>query len=210
MLKILSKLFIFIIFLKFSPLYSPGSNSYLVDTLIFVWRINSLKAFLKPFAIIPPDKSILLLLKLSLFVSSIIPSLNNNTPNTFGDSISTPKKTVNGEDLHVALLDKTYTNTSPYLGLGANPAYSYGAGQPTSVYPTINPSPVARDTPNFQDMNGSIFYFCAEIQSLTICCKTAPLAFTKSGTFKNVGIKANPIWSSGCHWTIEPPNPNQP
>lgn len=84
-----------------------------------------------------------------------VPSLNNNTPNTFGDSISTPKKTVNGEDLHVALLDKTYTNTSPYLGLGANPAYSYGAGQPTSVYPTINPSPVARDTPNFQDMNGA-------------------------------------------------------
>ena len=84
-----------------------------------------------------------------------VPSLNNNTPNTFGDSISSPKKTVNGEDLHVALLQNEYTNTSPYLGLGANPAYSYGAGQPTSVYPTLNPSPVTRDTPNFQDMNGA-------------------------------------------------------
>ena len=84
-----------------------------------------------------------------------VPSLNNNTPATFGDSMSTPKKTVNGDDLHVALLTQTYTNTSPYLGLGANPAYSYGAGQPTSVYPTLNNSPVARDTPNFQDMNGA-------------------------------------------------------
>ena len=84
-----------------------------------------------------------------------VPSLNNNTPATFGDSMSTPKKTVNGEDLHVALLTQTYTNTSPYLGLGANPAYAYGAGQPTSVYPTLNNSPVTRDTPNFQDMNGA-------------------------------------------------------
>ena len=38
-----------------------------------------------------------------------------------------------------------------------------------------------------------IFYSCAEVQSLTICCKTAPLLFSKSGKFKNIGIEANPI-----------------
>lgn len=76
-----------------------------------------------------------------------VPSLNNSTPFTFGDSISSPKKTVGGEDLHIALLNSTYTNTTPYLGLGANPNYSYGAGQPGStVYPNINPGELDLNT----------------------------------------------------------------
>jgi len=83
-----------------------------------------------------------------------VPSLNNNTPATFGDSMSTPKKTIGGKDLHEHLLTQMYTNTSPYLGQGGNPSYAYGAGQPTSLYPNIMPSPVPRDQPNFQDING--------------------------------------------------------
>ena len=60
------------------------------------------------------------------------------------------KKTINGVDLHVALLQNSYTSTNTSANYNGT---NYAAGQPTSVYPTINPSPVTRDQDNFQDLN---------------------------------------------------------
>ena len=67
----------------------------------------------------------------------------------FGDALG-KGKTVGGEDLHVALLQNQYTSTNTSANYNGT---SYGAGQPTSTYPTLNPSPVTRATPNFQDVN---------------------------------------------------------
>ena len=80
-----------------------------------------------------------------------VPSPNNaaNGNGMFGDALG-QGKTVGGEDLHVAMLQNNYTSTNPNSNFNGT---SYGAGQPTSTYPTLNPSPVTRDTPNFQDLN---------------------------------------------------------
>ena len=80
-----------------------------------------------------------------------VPSPNNasNGNGIFGDALG-QGKTVGGEDLHVAMLQNNYTSTNPNANFNGT---SYGAGQPTSVYPTLNPSPVTRDTANFQDLN---------------------------------------------------------
>jgi|TARA_B110000908_G_scaffold168141_1_gene222444 hypothetical protein len=80
-----------------------------------------------------------------------VPSPNNaqNGNGVFGDALG-QGKTVGGEDLHVAMLQNNYTSTNTSANFNGT---SYGAGQPTSTYPTIKASPVQRDTPNFQDLN---------------------------------------------------------
>tara|TARA_B100000287_G_scaffold70727_1_gene62170 strand:- start:2353 stop:3207 length:855 start_codon:yes stop_codon:yes gene_type:complete len=74
-------------------------------------------------------------------------SLNNSQYGNgiFGDALN-QGKTVNGEDLHVAMLQNQYTSN-------INPDANYGAGQPGSTYPTLNPSPSSPNT--FQDINGN-------------------------------------------------------
>ena len=83
-----------------------------------------------------------------------VPSPNNsqNGNGLFGDALG-QGKTVGGEDLHVAMLQNQYTSTNTSANFNGT---SYGAGQPTSTYPTLNPSPVVRDTPNFQDVNTTV------------------------------------------------------
>ena len=74
------------------------------------------------------------------------PNNAQNGNGLFGDSLG-QGKTVGGEDLHVSMLDKQYTSN-------INPLANYGAGQPGSTYPVLDPSPVPRDQNNFQDING--------------------------------------------------------
>jgi len=74
-----------------------------------------------------------------------VPSPNNseNGNGIFGDALG-QGKTVGGEDLHVSMLQNNYTsdNTSTNFGNGS----SYGAGQPNSTYPTLNPGELDLNT----------------------------------------------------------------
>jgi hypothetical protein len=78
----------------------------------------------------------------------------NNAPNgngLFGDALG-QGKTVGGEDLHIAMLQNDYTSTNPNSNFNGT---SYGAGQPTSTYPTLKSSPVQRsEGANYHDING--------------------------------------------------------
>jgi len=62
----------------------------------------------------------------------------------FGDALN-QGKTVNGEHLHIAMLDQQYTSNT-------NPDANYGAGQPGSTYPVLSSSPIV--STNYQDING--------------------------------------------------------
>ena len=66
-----------------------------------------------------------------------VPSPNNaqNGNGLFGDALG-QGKTVGGEDLHIAMLQNNYTSTNPNANFNGT---DYGAGQPGSTYPTLNP-----------------------------------------------------------------------
>ena len=68
-----------------------------------------------------------------------------NAPNgngLFGDALG-QGKTVDGEDLHVAMLQGQYTSTNPNANFNGT---DYGAGQPNSTYPTLNPGELDLNT----------------------------------------------------------------
>lgn len=69
----------------------------------------------------------------------------NNAPNgngLFGDALG-QGKTVDGEDLHVAMLQGQYTSTNSNANFNGT---DYGAGQPNSTYPTLNPGELDLNT----------------------------------------------------------------
>ncbi len=68
-----------------------------------------------------------------------------NAPNgngLFGDALG-KGKTVDGEDLHIAMLQGQYTSTNPNANFNGT---DYGAGQPNSTYPTLNPGELDLNT----------------------------------------------------------------
>ena len=73
-----------------------------------------------------------------------MPSPNNsqNGNGLFGDALN-QGKTVGGEDLHIAMLQNNYTSTNPNANFNGT---SYGAGQPNSTYPTLNPGELDLNT----------------------------------------------------------------
>ena len=73
-----------------------------------------------------------------------VPSPNNaeNGNGMFGDALG-QGKTVGGEDLHVAMLQDNYTSTNPNATFNGT---DYGAGQPGSTYPTLNPGALDLNT----------------------------------------------------------------
>jgi hypothetical protein len=73
-----------------------------------------------------------------------VPSPNNaqNGNGIFGDALG-QGKTVGGEDLHVAMLQNNYTSTNPNATFNGT---DYGAGQPGSTYPTLNPGALDLNT----------------------------------------------------------------
>ena len=60
----------------------------------------------------------------------------------FGDALG-QGKTVNGEDLHVHMLQNQYTSNNTSANYNGT---SYGAGQPNSTYPTLNPGDLDLNT----------------------------------------------------------------
>ena len=69
----------------------------------------------------------------------------NNAPNgngLFGDALG-QGKTVDGEDLHIAMLQGQYTSTNSNANFNGT---DYGAGQPNSTYPTLNPGELDLNT----------------------------------------------------------------
>jgi hypothetical protein len=73
-----------------------------------------------------------------------VPSPNNaqNGNGIFGDALG-QGKTIGGEDLHVAMLQNNYTSTNPNANFNGT---DYGAGQPGSTYPTLNPGALDLNT----------------------------------------------------------------
>lgn len=73
-----------------------------------------------------------------------VPSPQNaqNGNGLFGDALG-QGKTVDGEDLHIAMLQGQYTSTNPNANFNGT---DYGAGQPSSTYPTLNPGELDLNT----------------------------------------------------------------